>query len=88
MHACVSSGEMRTKRRRLVIIDPQPHLSKNTESPAIKAATECLNNRGSSPRLKRNTLVFLAADRARLEDLKRAVRDFLAWQSIERERRH
>ena len=55
------------------------------DSPAIKAAAECLNNRGTSPRLKRNTLVFLAADRARLEDLKKAVRDYLAWQSIERD---
>ena len=71
---------------RLVIIDSaEPHLSKNMASPAIKAATECLNNRGSSPRLKRNTLVFLAADRARLEDLRKAVRDYLAWQSIERD---
>ena len=61
------------------------HLSKNMDSPAIKAAAECLNNRGTSPRLKRNTLVFLAADRARLEDLKKAVRDYLAWQSIERD---
>ncbi len=54
------------------------------DSPAIKAA-ESLNNRGSSTRRKRNTLVFLAADRARLEDLKKAVRDYLAWQSIERD---
>jgi hypothetical protein len=29
--------------------------------------------------------VFLAADRARLEDLRKAVRDYLAWQSIERD---
>jgi hypothetical protein len=87
VHACVAHSEIADEdSARLVIIDPaEPHLSKNAESPAIKAATECLNNRGSSPRLKRNTLVFLAADRARLEDLKKAVRDFLAWQSIERD---
>ncbi len=60
-------------------------MSRNTTSPAINAAAECLNNRGTSPRLKRNTLVFVAGDRARLEELKKAVRDYLAWQSIERD---
>lgn len=87
VYACVPHAEIADENSaRLVIIDPtETHSSKNTASAAIKSATECLNNRGSSPRLKRNTLVFLAADRARLEDLKRAVRDYLAWQSIERD---
>ncbi len=87
VHACVPHGEIADEdEARLVIVDPaHTHLSKNMDSPAIKAAAECLNNRGTSPRLKRNTLVFLAADRARLEDLKKAVRDYLAWQSIERD---
>ena len=85
VHACVAHSEIADEESaRLVIIDPaEPHLSKNAASPAIKAATECLNNRGNSPRLNRNTLLFLAADRARLEDLKKAARDYLAWQSIE-----
>jgi len=60
-------------------------MSKNTTSPAISAASDCLSHRGTNPRLKRNTLVFVAGDRARLEDLKKAVRDYLAWQSIERD---
>ncbi len=87
VYACVPHGEIADEdSARLVIIDPtQPHMSKNTTSPAINAAAECLNNRGTSPRLKRNTLVFVAGDRARLEDLKKAVRDYLAWQSIERD---
>ncbi|MGO9060392.1 MAG: ATP-binding protein [Candidatus Binataceae bacterium] len=88
VHACVPNAEIGDEdEARLVIIDPAEfHSAKNMDSPAVKAAAECLNNRGTSPRLKRNTLVFLAADRARLEDLKKAVRDYLAWQSIERDR--
>lgn len=88
IHACVSSVEVPDERdARLVIIDPSStHSSKNMESAALQMASECLNNRGTTSRLMRNTLVFLAADRGRLEDLKKAVRDYLAWQSIERDR--
>ena len=38
--------------------------------------------RGTAPRIYKNTLVFLAADRARLADLDEAVRYYLAWNSI------
>jgi len=38
--------------------------------------------RGNTPRLYRNTLVFLAADKARLQDLDEAARKYLAWESI------
>ena len=38
--------------------------------------------RGNAPRLYRNTLVFLAADKTRLQDLDEAVRKYLAWESI------
>ena len=41
-----------------------------------------LESRGSAPRIYKNTLVFLAADRARLADLDEAVRYYLAWNSI------
>src|SRR6185436_15553936 len=41
-----------------------------------------LETRGNTPRLYRNTLVFLAADKVRLQDLDEAVRRFLAWESI------
>ena len=46
------------------------------------AAKAILENRGNSPRLYRNTLVFLAADKMRLQDLDEAVRRCLAWSSI------
>lgn len=41
-----------------------------------------LRERGGSPRSYANTLVFAAADRTRLEEMERAVRSFLAWDSI------
>ena len=38
--------------------------------------------RGTTPRPYRNTLVFLAADKTRLQDLNEATRRYLAWESI------
>ena len=68
---------------RLVILGPeQPHLNKADDSPAIQAAKEILENRGSGPRINRNTLVFLAADKTRRSDLEDAVKRYLAWKSI------
>jgi hypothetical protein len=49
---------------------------------AETAARAILESRGNTPRLYRNTLVFLAADKVRLQDLDEAVRRFLAWGSI------
>ena len=42
-----------------------------------------LDQRGPGPRRYRNMLVFLAADRTRLGELEQAVRQYLAWKSIE-----
>jgi len=68
---------------RLVILAPeQAHAAKAADSPAMVAAKAMLEQRGSSPRLYRNTLVFLAPDKTRLAELEQAVRQFLAWQSI------
>jgi hypothetical protein len=41
-----------------------------------------MTTRGNAPRLYQNTLVFLAADKTRLQDLDDAARRFLAWESI------
>ncbi len=51
-------------------------------NPAEAAAKAILESRGNSPRLFRNTLVFLAADQVRLQDLDEAVRRYLAWDAI------
>ena len=68
----------------LVALGPiYPHAREGgSGSRAITAAKALLESRGNSPRLFRNTLVFLAADDTRLQDLEDGVRRYLAWQSI------
>lgn len=51
-------------------------------SHAVVAAKSVLESFGSSPRIYRNSLAFLAPDEPRLQDLEDGVRRFLAWQSI------
>jgi hypothetical protein len=67
---------------RLVVLGSDHSYSKDPGSPAETAAKAILETRGNTPRLYRNTLVFLAADRTRLQDLDEAVRKYLAWESI------
>jgi predicted AAA+ superfamily ATPase len=67
---------------RLVVLPPEHPYTKEAGSAAEVAARAILESRGNAPRLFRNTLVFLAADRVRLQDLDEAVRRFLAWKSI------
>lgn len=73
---------------RLVVLGIEHPYSKERGCPAEAAAKSILEARGNAPRLFRNTLVFLAADKTRLQDLDEAVRRYLAWDSIldERER--
>ncbi len=71
---------------RLVVLGVDHAYSKEKGSAAEAAAKAILESRGSAPRLFRNTLVFLAVDQARLQDLDEAVRRFLAWESILAER--
>lgn len=71
---------------RLVILDPEhPHIARTDDNPARRFAAEMLDNRGNSARRYRNTLIFLAADKQRLEELEDAVRLYLAWKSIDEE---
>ncbi len=67
---------------RLVVLPAEHSFSKEAGSAAEVAAKSILESRGNTPRLYRNTLVFLAADKARLQDLDEAARRFLAWESI------
>jgi len=67
---------------RLVVLGTEHSYNKETGSPAETAATGILDSRGRSPRQNRNTLVFLAPDKTRLQDLDEAIRRFLAWESI------
>jgi len=70
------------KDARLVVFGIEYPHTKDTVSPALAAAQEFLQNRGTAPRIYRNTLVFLAADKTRLQDLDEAVRRYLSWSSI------
>lgn len=67
---------------RLVVLPAEHCYTKGGGSPAETMAQSILDMRGNSPRLYRNTLVFLAADKVRLQDLDDALRRFLAWKSI------
>jgi predicted AAA+ superfamily ATPase len=67
---------------RLVVLGVDHPYSKDAGSPAEAAAKAILETRGTTPRLYRNALVFLAADKTRLQDLDEAARRFLAWESI------
>lgn len=67
---------------RLVVLGVGHPYSKEGDSQAEIAAKAILETRGNTPRLYRNTLVFLAADKTRLQDLDEAARKVLAWDSI------
>jgi len=72
---------------RLVVLGPErPHTGKATDSKARLEAEKILHNRGNSPRIFKNMLVFLAPDKARLDDLDQAIRNWLAWDSIFKEK--
>ena len=89
VHACPRSpGDVPDEgSARLVVLDPSSaHDSKTDGSEALEFAGRLLAERGAGARRCRNMLVFLAADKARLEDLRVAGRQWLAWDSIDKER--
>ncbi len=67
---------------RLVVLGVNTPYSKEPDSAAEVAAKAIFESRGNTPRLYRNTLVFLAPDSTRLQDLDEAARKYLAWESI------
>ena len=71
---------------RLVVLGTSTPHAKREESPALAVARQILATRGSAPRTYANSLVFLAPDRSQLQDLEAAVRRFLAWDSILRDK--
>ena len=87
VHSCpAGSGDVVDEpEAKLVILSPDyPHSAKTDSSAGRQSAAEILN-RGTAGRNCGNMLVFLAADKTRFVDLDKAVRSYLAWQSIERE---
>src|SRR5580658_1328372 len=67
---------------RLVVLGIDRAYSKEPDNAAETAARAVFEMRGTSPRLYKNALVFLAADKTRLQDLDEAVRKLLAWESV------
>jgi predicted AAA+ superfamily ATPase len=67
---------------RLVVLGVDHPYIKDPDNSAERAAKAIFETRGTSPRLYRNTIIFLAADKTRLQDLNEATRKFLAWESI------
>ncbi len=67
---------------RLVVLDSDYPYARGEQNPAELAAQKILDSRGSGPRMNKNTLAFLAADQTRLQDLRDAIRRYLAWSSI------
>ena len=71
-----------TDEARLVILHPKVAHKRGTDSVAKDFAQKATEQRGSANRTNRNTLVYLAADEARLEELDTATRDYLGWTHV------
>src|SRR3546814_19968534 len=69
--------------RAVVLNVAHPHNGR-AESEAMTEAKDILLQRGTTPRVSRNTLVFLAAEARQLDNPKQAVRSALAWGEIVR----
>ncbi|MEI2811955.1 MAG: DUF499 domain-containing protein [Nocardioides sp.] len=71
-----------TDEARLVILHPKVAHKGKSESEAKAFAQKATEQRGTSNRANRNTVVYLAADEARLEELDAATRDYLGWTHV------
>ncbi len=76
-----SSGDIADEANlgvRLVILGPNEHHTKGLEdSPALRFTEEILNYKGNSPRYHKNTLIFLAPEKAGVESLEKDVAAYL-----------
>ena len=84
VHVCPGDGssvadELET---RLVVLAPEHCHTRTGPSDAQAQADAILVSRGAQPRVYKNALAFLAADKARLADLEDRVRWYLAWKEI------
>lgn len=70
--------------RAVVLGVSHPHSGRDA-SEAVTEAKDILLQRGTTPRVYRNMLVFIAADARQLDNLKTAVRSALAWGEIVRD---
>lgn len=87
LHICpASSNDIPDEQAaRLVILRPEDsfrHVNGKDGGKALATVVEYLNTRGSSPRVYRNMLAFVAPDQDKLRDLQTEVKRFIAWKSI------
>lgn len=85
--APANSGEVPDEAggvRCVVLGVASPHAGRDG-SDAMVEAKDILMQRGSAPRVYRNTLVFLAAETKQIDGLKEAMRSALAWGEIVRD---
>jgi len=74
-------------RARIVVLHPDStHKRGSGDSSAVQSARQFLERRGPAQRLYKNMLIFNAADENDAGAVRLAVRDFLAWRSIDDER--
>ena len=69
---------------RLVVLPPNMALPTRSsdEDSATQEALTILEQRGDSPRFRRNTLLFLTAKRDEIRSLREEARKYMAWDSI------
>lgn len=87
VHTCPpSSNDIPDEQNaRLVILRPEYTFRRangKDSGKALATVLDYLNMRGSSPRVYRNMLSFVAPDQDKLHDLQTEVRRFIAWKSI------
>lgn len=70
---------------RLVILPSRMAYTKQNPKPAYDAAEKIVTKRGEQPRLKRNRLLFLAADGDTTARLYEECKNYLAWQKIQKD---
>lgn len=85
IHVCpTSSNDVPDDQAvRLVILRSRDtYRRNNAKSDALKTVEDILNNRGTSPRIYRNMLAFVAPDLDKIGALQQEVKRFIAWTSI------
>lgn len=69
---------------RIVILRPEDkHKNGEPKSVALARAEDILSNRGSSPRMYRNMIAFVAPDFKLIDALNQEARRYLAWKSVQ-----
>lgn len=87
LHTCPSSSNdiPDEQNARLVILRPEYTFRRangKDSGKALATVSDYLNMRGTSPRVYRNMLAFVAPDQDKLRDLQTEVKRFIAWKSI------